>query len=687
MPVWHNISSIFKSPFAHAFLVLALGVLAYSNTFQVPFFLDEYFITDNPFVRDIRYPVELIKNINLDIYNNIHHRYVAFLTFALNYRLHGLDVFGYHLVNVSLHLMNALLVYALVALTLRTPLLESSSLNEKRFRLALFSALIFVAHPVLTEAVTWIWQRVAVLVATFYLASVIAYVRARLEKDKGWKKYALYGISLFCSVLAMKTKQNAFTLPVMITLYEFTFFSGDIVPRLKRLIPFAITLLIIPYTYFIEMGFSPSQATRGIGTAAQIDISRWDYVLTQFSTLVTYIRVLLVPVNLPVYHAFSVNHSFFDAKVLLSFSLLAILLGTSVFLLLRRDRQCELALIAFGIIWFFTAHLVESGLIPLNVVIAKHRNYLPSVGFFIAIVSAVSLLTDRIKNTRVLQALSFLIVFILAVSCYARNAVWGTAVTLGEDVVKNAPDNSEAHLILGRAYKRENRLAEAQREFEESFRLDAEKNSQSSGSVTGGMPAERRSLPRETLKPGEVDAHFNIAIGHYQSRSFDDAMSELKAVLAAAPRHAGAFYFTGLIHHEQGNYEEAAQAYREALRLQPDHVEARTNLGGVYAQVGRFKEAAEEIKSALRIRPDNAESHKFLGLIYQDIGQLHESLQELTTAIKLKPDYAEAHNNLGEVYAQMGRTKDAAEEFNIALKLKPDLVGARKNLEKITEKH
>lgn len=669
----------------HILLILTAGILTYSNTFQVPFFLDEYFITDNPFVKDIHYPVELIKNINLDIYNNIHHRYVAFLTFALNYRLHGFDVFGYHLVNLSLHVLNALLVYALVILTFGTPVMQRSVMKEKRFYLALMSALVFVSHPVLTEAVTWIWQRVAVLAATFYFASVIAYVRARLEEGKGWKRYAFYGISLCSSVLAMKTKQNAFTLPFMIAIYEFTFFRGDIAPRLKRLIPFAVTLLIIPYTYIFEMGFSPSQAMRGIGTAAQIDISRWDYVLTQFSVLVTYIRVLLVPVNLPVYHAYSVSHSFFDAKVFLSFSLLAVLLGSSVYLLFRREKQPEFAFIAFGIIWFFTAHLIESGLIPMNVVIAKHRNYLPSVGFFIAIISSVSLLTARMKNIRVVQAISFLVIIILAVSGYVRNGVWRTAVTLAEDVVKNAPDNSQSRLILGRAYKREGRFAEAEREFETSFRLDAEKNSPS-GSVTGRMPAERKSLPRETLKPGEVDAHFNLAAGHYQSRRFDDALSELEAVLAAAPSHAGAHYFTGLIHHEQGRYEEAAQSYREALRLQPDYVEARTNLGGVYAQMGRFKEAAEEIKSALRIRPDNAEAHKFLGLIYQDIGQLQESAQELTTAIKLKPDYAEAHNSLGEVYAQMGRTKDAAVEFRIAVKLKPDLAEARKNLEKNAEK-
>ncbi len=678
----HNMSSIFKSPFAHVFLVLALGVLAYSNTFQVPFFLDEYFITDNPFVKDIRYPLELIKNINIDIYNNIHHRYVAFLTFALNYSLHGLDVFGYHLVNVSLHLVNALLVYALVALTLRTPLLESSSLNEKRFRLALLTAMLFVVHPVLTEAVTWIWQRVAVLVATFYLASVIVYIRARLETGNKWKRNVFFGISICFSVLAMKTKQNAFTLPFMIAIYEFTFFHDSIASRLKRLLPFALTLLIIPYTYFIEMGFSPSQATRGIGTAAQIDISRLDYVLTQFSVLLTYIRVLLVPVNLPVYHAYSISHTFFDARVLLSFSLLAMILGVSVYVLLRRDKQCELTLIAFGVIWFFTAHLVESGLIPLNVVIAKHRNYLPSVGFFIAVVSALSLLSDRIKNTKVVPALSFLIVIILAVSCYARNAVWRTAVTLGEDVVKNAPDNSQAHLILGRAFKREGRLAEAQLEFEESFRLDAEKNSSSSGSVSGGMPSTQHRI----IKPQDVDVHFNLAVGHYQNKRFDDAMSELESVLTAAPHHAGAHYFKGLIHHENGRYEEAVKAYREAIRLHPDNVEARTNLGGVYAQTGRFKEAAEEIKSALRIRPDNAESHKFLGLIYQDIGQLNESVQELRTAIKLKPDYAEAHNNLGEVYAQMGRINDAVGEFKIALKLKPDLAVARMNLEKINGK-
>ena len=151
-------------PVFYLVLIALLGLVAYSNTFDVPFQWDEKeFIVNNPVVKDLSHFRNPFKTDSPHLKN----RYIGYLTFALNYRLHGLDVKGYHVVNIAIHFLNALLVYFLVLLTFRTPFLNPPSppfakggrLNGNL--IALFSALLFVSHPVQTEAVTYIFQRLA----------------------------------------------------------------------------------------------------------------------------------------------------------------------------------------------------------------------------------------------------------------------------------------------------------------------------------------------------------------------------------------------------------------------------------------------------------------------------------------------------------------------------------------------
>ncbi|MBI5408914.1 MAG: hypothetical protein HZA14_06075, partial [Nitrospirae bacterium] len=152
----------------HFLLIITLGLLAYSNTFNVPFQWDEYdYITQNPIVKDASYFIHPSKAQGLRQYDSLINRFIGYLTFALNYKIHGLSVTGYHIVNIAIHLINAFLVYFLVILTFKTPNLKESSLKEKSPYIALFSALIFVSHPVQTEAVTYIFQRLASLTALF----------------------------------------------------------------------------------------------------------------------------------------------------------------------------------------------------------------------------------------------------------------------------------------------------------------------------------------------------------------------------------------------------------------------------------------------------------------------------------------------------------------------------------------
>jgi hypothetical protein len=221
--------------FTHLILIVILGLIAYSNTFHVPFQFDDITaIVQNPVIKDLSFFTDPSQSRGYGHhfgYHTFRSRYIGYLTFALNYHLHGLDVTGYHIVNLLIHFSTSLLVYFLVRLTFKTPFFRNSRIMGRSDYIALFTALIFVSHPVQTEAVTYIWQRVASLAAMLYVLSLFMYIKWRLLRYQpnspesrgyfGVKSVTYYLISLISSVLAMKTKQTAFTLPVAIALYEF----------------------------------------------------------------------------------------------------------------------------------------------------------------------------------------------------------------------------------------------------------------------------------------------------------------------------------------------------------------------------------------------------------------------------------------------------------------------------------
>lgn len=224
----------FNKPLIYCLLIIAIGLLAYSNSFNSPFQWDENdFLVQNPIVKNLNYFWEPSKAKVGDpvFYFFLRTRYIAYLTFAINYKLHGFHVLGYHIFNLTVHLFNALLVYLLMLLTFKTPFLSGSSLKKSSNLIALFSALIFVSHPLQTEAVTYIYQRLASLVTFFYLFSIVFYIQWRLclddQKVSYFKSTPYFILSLISTIFAMKTKENALTLPLVIFIYEFFFFRKD----------------------------------------------------------------------------------------------------------------------------------------------------------------------------------------------------------------------------------------------------------------------------------------------------------------------------------------------------------------------------------------------------------------------------------------------------------------------------
>jgi len=340
--------------------ISVLGILIYSNTFGASFHLDDWrMIVENRVLRDLNLA---------ELWGTFYTRFLTGLTFALNYHFHRLDVLGYHVVNLMLHLLNTFLVYRLACLLFETPVMKDHFLQAQKEVLGILSALLFLVHPIQTQAVTYIWQRAASLATLFYLLSVVLYVQGRCRAQRGYLVGAF--ITTCC---AMFTKEIAFTLPLFLLVCEGSCFGPlheDKGKRVLRLIPFLGTLFIIP---IVLTQWAPPDLILFRREEVH-DFTYLEYLFTQLNVLRTYVRLLFIPVRQNLDYDYPIAHHLFSGSTPFS-CLLFIGMAVGTGILFRKERFLFL-----GAFWFFLALAVETGR-RLSFVIFEHRLYLPMVGF------------------------------------------------------------------------------------------------------------------------------------------------------------------------------------------------------------------------------------------------------------------------------------------------------------------
>jgi len=432
----------------HLLAILAIGVLGvsiYSNTFRCPFVFDDgRNITTNTSIR-LR-QLDLRQLCRAGFESPMRSRPVAYISFALNYYCGRYDVAGYHAVNTAIHVINGMLVYSLAFLTFGR-LFSNSRHAAARFANrsipfgALLAGLIFTAHPVQIQSVTYIVQRMNSMAVMFYLLALLLYIRGRLSRETA-ARWALWAGCLVSWMLALGSKPVAATLPVIVLLYEWYFFqdlSADWLRPILKYLPGAGVLVgVLAFMYledFFVLGYQ------------RHDFSMAERVLTQFRVVVLYITLLLLPLpsRLNLLHHVSVSHSLFD-PVSTFFALLLILsVICAATCLARRQR-----LISFCLLWFLVNLVIESSVLPLEMIF-EHRLYLPMAGF--AVLVPYVLLTLLSGKPRLAAVISIPLVLSLGVGTYVRNGAWQDGMTLWSDVISKNP-------LAHRAYS--NRSAYAQ---------------------------------------------------------------------------------------------------------------------------------------------------------------------------------------------------------------------------------
>ncbi|MBI5235398.1 MAG: tetratricopeptide repeat protein [Deltaproteobacteria bacterium] len=603
-------------------LLFVIGFLIYSEAMKGPFLYDD--------------DAYLLKNALIYRLDNFlvlpFNRYVTFLSFAVNYAISGLIPFDFHAVNVFIHVVNSVLVYAFVIRIFRTPRMgghERTSSNGKAHSIAAMAALIFVSHPMQTQAVSYITQRFASLATLFYLLAVVLYLDYRLHETGApqWRRFPPYCLSLFFAVVAQFTKEISYTVPAIVVLLEVVFFDartevGGVRKRLLRLLPFVAIFAVLPFIFltasWIDSSAGAANIVRNLQVAELVSLSSYDYLMTQFMVVVMYLRLLVWPAGQRLLYEIPLYTSFFIPSVLMSFVFLASIFSIGVYLCFAcRSVSASLRpLIGFGILWFFITISVESSIVPIRHLIFEHRVYLSSAGAFMAVSAFIYLLLNYLHSRlnrnewmpRIWRLLIFVIVSALSITAYNRNMVWTDRLVFWKEVVAKAPKTAHAYQNLGSVYFDRGKHEEAIDNFKKAIELmpDGPKGYTAMAGALAMLgrldEAEDACLTAIELSPDGYEGYVNLGAVFLLRNDYEAAMVNLEKALAIEPNEVAAIRDMAIILEKTGRLDEAIERYKEALRIAPHKLEFYTAIGDLLMRKGLNEEAGVYLKEAERLK-------------------------------------------------------------------------------------
>ena len=552
----------------HLAIILVLGTVIYSNSFDCTFHFDDIIsIVKNDSIKDV-------SDINT-IWKSNSRRFIAYLSLAINHHFGALNVWGYHFFNLMIHLTTSLLVYWLMFITLKTPNVKSLIPVKDQQWIALVVALMFVSHPLATQSVTYIIQRTASMVTLFYLFAITLYLKGRLNQGSTSLSIGYFITALIAAIFALFTKENAFTIPLVILLVEISLFKRD-----KIVVNFSkprIILGCIVFLSFLLLLFSRVSSsffeTIPPSFGHTYTVTPWNYLLTQFSVIVKYIQLLCFPINLNFDYDYAISNSLIEPRTFLSLGFLSALVGLSIYLF-KKEK-----LISFGIMWFFITISIESSFIPLADLIFEHRTYLPSVGFFMILTVGIYQLV-WLKNKKIALGLIFLIIGTNSFATYQRNKIWKNEGTLWNDVIAKSPDKARPYLCRGNYYKNLKRNKEALSDFTKSI----------------------------SLNPAYIEPYNNKGTTLYNEGLLTEALSYLNYAIENSPEYTEAYVNKGIVLATQKKYSKALENFNRAIEIEPNNADIYINRSLTYLNMGDKNKSCLDISTAIKLKHPDAQA-------------------------------------------------------------------------------
>lgn len=455
-----NSNQLIPNRIANIFFLLLICLLPYSNTFSHEWHLDDRInIHSNQALHPENLHITSVASTFFahPVAPGTLYRPISNLSFALNWLLGQDAALGYHATNIAIHFFTAIGLYLSCLLLLQSPTLRSQKLHHIPY-IALLAAIFWALSPIQTQAVTYIVQRMAQLAALFTVFAIYFFLNARLSHH-GRQRFFSGFCCLCCFLLALGSKENAIMLPFSLLLLEGIFFRQISLLSSARKNILSVSLLILSLAggliFLIHAGFLNFDYSYRTFTLAE-------RVLTEPRILIFYLSQLYFPSS----EKLSIAHNIvLSNSILTPWTTLPALISCFTIIVLSLIFSHSYPLLCFSALFYFSNHLIESTIIPLELIF-EHRNYQPSLFLFLPVSSAViSLLNSNqsfpkfVKYFIIILFSSFLIY--LGHSTYKRNEVWATEESLWLDALQKAPNDARAMINLAGAYTNQGKFEEA----------------------------------------------------------------------------------------------------------------------------------------------------------------------------------------------------------------------------------
>jgi protein O-mannosyl-transferase len=585
-----------------ALMLFFLLFLVYANSFDCSWHFDDY---DN-IVRnaDIQIKSLSCNDIEKSLYGIVHSgrwsRPLSYLSFAINYYLGGLNVFRYHVVNFIIHFLSAFFLYLFIRSTLKLPILNGRY-EQYAHPTALLSAVFWAINPVNVYAVTYIVQRMSSMAALFYIMAMYFYLKGRTSD---YKKGAIlfYVFSGISAVMAFATKENAVMLPASLAVYDLLLIQGITKSSLKK----SMMVILAAGLFIILIGLAYYKSPSAILDYDNRVFTMQERLYTQPRVLLFYISLLLYPITsrLMLVHDFEISKSLFHPWTT---SVAIVSIMVIIFYALWRSRKSPL--ISYCILFFFMNHCIEGSFISLELVY-EHRNYLPSMLFFVPIAILIINLMNSFMSRKWLLGLLFIAVTCLitieGITVYLQNNIMKDEITMWSDNAKKAPNVYHVRQNHAMALFSAGRLEEA---FDEAMNAIASK-------MTGDVRQKHLSY---------------LLIGDYYLIRYQDE-------------------------------QKALDHYRKALEINSSHALTYDRISRILIKRGSLAEAENLIRKAINLKPNSAEYHLTFSLLFLKKGDPDKAIKEARKGLLLDSHSVSPYYLMAEAF-KIKKNKIAYEHF------------------------
>ena len=558
---------------------------------------------------------------------------MACLSIALNYYFGQDNVFGYHLINNLIHVISAFFLFLFIYHTLNLPRLRQTY-SKNSYGLALLATVFWASNPIQTQAITYIIQRMASMAGMFYIMAMYFYVKARMNDQKK-SRILLFILCALTILFSLGSKENTIVLPVTLFIYEILLVQGLSFKewfsnnwRICLAFVFLISTIVVIYLDVVQGGnlfsFLGRYQSRTFGLKERL--------LTEPRIILFYITLLLYPMSsrLSLNHDITLSHSLFEPPdTFFAILLIGFLIIGAVF------TSKKWPLLAFSILFFFLNHLVESTIIPLEL-IYEHRNYIPSMLFFLPVSILLIKAASYFVNKKWMQTIILLFIMFLLISqghsTYIRNSAWKTEENLWLDSVQKYPHLWRPHHNLARVYEKTNRFNSAISEY-----LLA---------ISDGKS--------KMNKHEEVMSYNNLGLIYQKFKHTAKALYYYQKAEEINKAYPLIYLNRGKLFSTQGLFDKAISEYLKAIKYDKRSAGAYANLGYALLMKGETDKAIQNLEIGQKLGLNNIRIYRLLGHAYRKKEAYGRSYLMFKKAQELNPQDPITLLSLTELYACRG---------------------------------